>query len=281
MCIHAYAKLAGMKLFAYRALDYLHAAGPDDRRYLLFNAVQKAKVGTEGVRVMDQLAECIGARGFESDTYFEMAQRDARLVPGLEGSTHINFEAAARFVDAYLLHPEKGVSAPAPAHQSANGLEENAHLLGRRSDAVRGVRFAECLSAYRPLRNIANVRLFVGQIRAFRGSFLTGLLDANPKSQPALTILLGRCLSTIAYGQLIAENAVLSEIPVPMITVIFHQLVQQLSAEAAELSLHEQVRLLRRGLIRWMIVQPRTPPTDMKSLADHITRRHRDLSSAA
>ena len=37
----AYARLTAMKLYAYRAMDYLQAASADDRRYLLFNAVQK------------------------------------------------------------------------------------------------------------------------------------------------------------------------------------------------------------------------------------------------
>ena len=91
-----------MKCFAYRALDYLQASSKDDRRDLLFNAVQKAKVSTEGVKVMATLSECIGAKGFESDTYFEMALRDAQLIPGLEGSTHINFGLTSRFIDPYF-----------------------------------------------------------------------------------------------------------------------------------------------------------------------------------
>ena len=39
----AFARLIAMKLYAYRALDYLQVAGPDDRRYLFFNSVQKAR----------------------------------------------------------------------------------------------------------------------------------------------------------------------------------------------------------------------------------------------
>src|SRR5439155_23148108 len=81
----AYARLTAMKLYAYRALDYVHAASAGDRRYLLFTAVQKAKVSTEGVKVMALISECVGAKGFESDTYIEMALRDAQLIPSLEG----------------------------------------------------------------------------------------------------------------------------------------------------------------------------------------------------
>src|SRR5205823_5204351 len=69
----AFARLTAMKLYACRALDYLQAAGDRDRRYLLFNAVQKAKVSTEGVKVLGLLADCLGARGVEAETYFESA----------------------------------------------------------------------------------------------------------------------------------------------------------------------------------------------------------------
>ena len=82
----AYTRLTAMKLYAYRALDYVQAANADDRRYQLFNAVQKAKVSTEGVKVMALLSECVGAKGFEAETFFEMALCDAELIPGLEGS---------------------------------------------------------------------------------------------------------------------------------------------------------------------------------------------------
>ena len=51
-----------MKLFAYRALDYVHASSAADRRYLLFTAVQKARVSTEGVKVAAMLSECAGPR---------------------------------------------------------------------------------------------------------------------------------------------------------------------------------------------------------------------------
>src|SRR5207248_3049883 len=101
----AFARLLAMKLYAYRALDYLQVVGAEDRRYLLFNAVQKAKVSTEGVKVMGLLSECVGARGFEAETYFELAFRDVQLIPGLEGSTHINFGLTAQFTDAYFATP--------------------------------------------------------------------------------------------------------------------------------------------------------------------------------
>ena len=71
-------------------IDYMRAATPEDRRYLLFDPITKMKVTTEGERVIDLLWDVIAARGFEADTYFEAAARDIRALPKLEGTVHVN-----------------------------------------------------------------------------------------------------------------------------------------------------------------------------------------------
>ena len=77
----AYARLVAMKLVGLRAADYMRAAGPDDRRYLLFSPIVKMKVTTQGEDVINHLWDVIAARGFENDTYFETAARDIRALP--------------------------------------------------------------------------------------------------------------------------------------------------------------------------------------------------------
>ena len=44
-----------MKMFAARSTDYFRCASEDDRRFLLFNPITKAKVTSEGERVIDLL----------------------------------------------------------------------------------------------------------------------------------------------------------------------------------------------------------------------------------
>ena len=95
-----------MKLFGDRAIDYFRAAGPDDRRYLLFNPITKMKVTTEGEKVIDDLLwDVIAAKGFEKDTYFEMAARDIRGLPKLEGTVHVNMALVLKFMANYLFNP--------------------------------------------------------------------------------------------------------------------------------------------------------------------------------
>src|SRR4030065_230921 len=73
MFTEAYARLVAMKLFALRAADYMRSASLQDRRYLLFNPVVKMKVTSQGEKVIGLLHAIIAAKGFEQDTYFEMA----------------------------------------------------------------------------------------------------------------------------------------------------------------------------------------------------------------
>jgi len=100
-----YARLVAMKLFALRASDYFRSASREDRRYLLFNPVMKMKVTTEGEKVIDHLWDVIAAKGFEKDTYFEMAARDIRALPKLEGTVHVNIALIVKFMKNYLFAP--------------------------------------------------------------------------------------------------------------------------------------------------------------------------------
>ncbi|CAM5655937.1 Acyl-CoA dehydrogenase OS=Streptomyces alboniger OX=132473 GN=CP975_02280 PE=4 SV=1 [Streptomyces alboniger] len=77
----AYVRLVGMKLFSDRAVDYFRSAGPDDRRYLLFNPMTKMKVTTEGEKVIDLMWDVIAAKGFEKDNYFAPGRRGRSASP--------------------------------------------------------------------------------------------------------------------------------------------------------------------------------------------------------
>ncbi|MEO7330488.1 MAG: acyl-CoA dehydrogenase, partial [Minicystis sp.] len=97
MFVDAYTRLVAMKLFALRAKDYLRAASPEDRRYLLYNPMVKMKVTTQGEDVINLLWDVIAAKGFERDMWFEMAARDIRALPKLEGTVHVNMALVLKF----------------------------------------------------------------------------------------------------------------------------------------------------------------------------------------
>lgn len=263
----AYARLTAMKLYAYRALDYLHAAGPDDRRYLLYAAVQKAKVSTEGVKVMALLSECVGAKGFESDTYFEMALRDVQLIPGLEGSTHLNLALAAQFIPRYFAR--RGADLADPGSLAAGEVlpRENPYLTEARAGAASAVEFPHYLKAYRPLAPVPNVRRFVRQARAFRLFSRGGRAARALKGDPATTLELGQCLAAIAYAQLVAENSARLGTPGPVVSAMFHSIVHDLSVSALSIASSPRLDAAGRALIRQVVAVPRTTAAEWESVS--------------
>ena len=256
----AAARLVAMKLYAYRAIDYVHAATADDRRYLFFCAVQKAKVSTEGVKVMTLLSECVGAKGFEADTFFEMALRDVQLIPLLESSAHINLGFTAQFIGRYFGSPANELAAPPSLASRETPATENPYLTTARSNAINAIFFPPHQRAYGPLIGVPNVKLFAAQARTFR--LFTRAIRNHRDLQSNISIGLGQCMATIAYGQLVAENAVKLGVPDEIVSAIFHLLVADLSTAAQALAATPGMDKLGRVLLRRMVVIPKTTDAD-------------------
>ncbi len=235
--IHSFVKILGMKLFSYRAADYLSIASPNDKRYLLFNSVQKAKVSTNGVQVIQQLSECMGAKGFESTTHFETALRDIILIPGLEGSTHINYGIIASFLKNYFF---KNGYCKNPSR--IDDKIENDYLFNAEAGGTKDVIFSKYTESFEKLLHIENVSIFVKQIRSFKNYLLISNFTEKFNSKKskkldnaAYYIQLGKMLSTIVYGQLIAESVIHEDINEKLINLIFEQLIEELNLNVTQL----------------------------------------------
>jgi len=255
----AFARLTAMKMYAYRALDFVHAATAEDRRYLLYCAVQKARVSTEGVKVMTLLLECVGAKGLESDTYFEMAMRDVQLIPGLESSMHINLSLAAQFGSAYFSRSPANVSDPGSLIADQIPSVENDYLMRADIGHTNTVSFGHFLSAYRPLKSIRNVHKFARQAKAF-AKWIRQHRHSTTDTQ--LTLAAGQCLATIAYAELIAQCAARLSVPTGIVSVIFHFLIGDLSVAAMAMVPLPGMSDTDRALLRPMITLPRTSDAD-------------------
>lgn len=68
------------------------------------------KVTSQGEKVIALLHEVIAAKGYEQDTYFEMAIRDIDMLPKLEGTEHVNMALIIKFPDYRLAY--QGVDLP-------------------------------------------------------------------------------------------------------------------------------------------------------------------------
>jgi alkylation response protein AidB-like acyl-CoA dehydrogenase len=227
----AYARLVAMKLFGDRSIDYMRSAGPDDRRYLLFNPITKMKVTTEGERTIDLIWDVIAAKGFEKDMYFEMAARDIRALPKLEGTVHVNMALVLKFMAAYLFDPAEYDAVP-----TRDDAADDEFLF--RQGPARGlskIRFQDWHDAYAAFAHVPNVARFTEQAKG-----LKTLLSTAPPAEDQIRDLdfmltLGELFTLVVYGQLILEQAELSELPEDTIDQIFDVLVRDYSAYAVAL----------------------------------------------
>ena len=227
----AYARLVAMKLFADRSIDYMRSASPDDRRYLLFNPVTKMKVTTEGERTIDLIWDVIAAKGFEKDMYFEMAARDIRALPKLEGTVHVNMALVLKFMAAYLFDPAEYEAVP------TRDDDADDEFLFRQGPArgLSKIRFQDWHDAYAAFAHVPNVARFTEQAEG-----LKTLLSTAPPSEDQIRDLdfmltLGELFTLVVYGQLILEQAALTELPEDTIDQIFDVLVRDYSAYAVAL----------------------------------------------
>ncbi len=268
----AYARLVAMKLFAGRAIDYMRSADADDRRYLLYNPVTKMKVTTEGERVIDLLWDVIAAKGFEGDMYFEMAARDIRALPKLEGTVHVNMALVLKFMAAFLFDPQ-GFE-PVPERDDAADDE----FLFRQGPA-RGlgkIRFHDWRIAYDAFTEVPNVARFVEQAEG-----LKQLLTSAPPSEDQIKDLdymltLGELFTLVVYGQLICEQAALEDLDADVLDQIFDVLVRDFSAYAV--ALHGRASSTE-GQQAWALENIRKPVVDGERF-ERVWVQVRDLAGA-
>ncbi|MFF4421733.1 acyl-CoA dehydrogenase family protein [Streptomyces sp. NPDC001549] len=227
----AYVRLVGMKLFSDRAVDYFRTAGPDDRRYLLFNPMTKMKVTTEGEKVIDLMWDVIAAKGFEKDNYFAQAAIEIRGLPKLEGTVHVNLALILKFMRNHLLNP-----AEYPAVPTRLDAADDAFLF--RQGPARGlgsVQFHDWRTAYDAYADVPNVARFREQADALCAFVATVAPDEEQSRDLDFLLSVGQLFALVVYGQLILEQARLTDLDGSVLDELFSVLVRDFSGHAVEL----------------------------------------------
>ncbi|MEV6473223.1 acyl-CoA dehydrogenase family protein [Streptomyces sp. NPDC051657] len=227
----AYVRLVGMKLFSDRAVDYFRSAGPEDRRYLLFNPMTKMKVTTEGEKVIDLMWDVIAAKGFEKDNYFAQAAVEIRGLPKLEGTVHVNLALILKFMRNHLLNPVEY-----PAVPTRLDAADDAFLF--RQGPARGlgsVRFHDWRTAFDAYAEVENVARFREQADALCAFVETAAPDEEQSRDLDLLLAVGQLFALVVHGQLILEQARLTGLDEELLDELFAVLVRDFSAHAVEL----------------------------------------------
>jgi acyl-CoA dehydrogenase len=228
--VDAWARLVAMKLVALRAADYMRSASPGDRRYLLYNPIVKTKVTTEGEHVIDALWDVIAARGFEKDMYFEMASRDIRALPRLEGTVHVNIALIVKFMPAWFFN-----HAPyPPVPRRADAANDDFLFDQGPARGLGTIAFHDPAPTFAS-RDLPNVHLFREQVAVFRELLTAATPDDAQRKDLDFVMAIGAIFVLIVYAQLVLESAGLAAIDDGVVDQIFDALVRDLARSALEL----------------------------------------------
>jgi acyl-CoA dehydrogenase len=249
--VDAYARLVAMKLFALRAADYMRAAGPEDRRYLLYNAVVKMKVTTEGEEVINQLWDVIAAKGFEKDTFFEMAARDIRALPKLEGTVHVNIALIMKFMANYLFKPAEFPEVP-----RQDQADDDTFLFDQGPARGLGkVRFHDPAPVFAGW-DLPNVKVFRKQIGVLKQLLATARPSKEQSRDIDFLLALGQMFTQVVYGQLVLENARIYGIDDDTVDQIFEFMVRDFSHYAVQLRDKPSATRLQQWHCKRMVRRP-------------------------
>ena len=228
--VDAYARLCAMRMFATRAADYMRSASAEDRRYLLYNPMVKMKVTTQGEEVINLLWDVIAAKGFEKDTYFEMAARDIRALPKLEGTVHVNMALIIKFMANYFFNP-----GPFPEIGKVDAAVNDDFLFNQGPTRGLGqIQFHDYNIAYKSL-DLPNIGVFREQIALLVELLMTAAPDKEQAKDIDFLLNLGELFTLVAYGQLLIEKAAIEKVGDDLMDQIFDFMVRDFSKFALQL----------------------------------------------
>lgn len=249
----AWARLYAMKLFAARNSDYMRSASKDDRRYLLYNPLTKMKVTIQGEKVINLLWDVIAAKGFEKDTYFEMAAIEIRALPKLEGTVHVNMALIVKFMANYFFAP-----ADMPEIPMVDKVQNDDFLFNQ--GATKGLSkivFHDFEKAYSSL-DLPNITIFKEQISSLKEMLLNAPPEKNQTKDIDFLLIMGELFALVVYGQLIIENALILKIEDDITDQIFDFMIKDFSEHALQLYSKSSSSEKQMEFCLTMIKKPKT-----------------------
>jgi len=228
----AYLRLIAMKLVATRACDYMRSASAADRRYLLYSPLTKAKITSEGERVIIALWDVIAAKGVEKDTIFEAMAREIGLLPRLEGTVHINIGLLGKFMPNFLFAPNSEL----PVIGRRDDATDDSFLFNQGPTGGLGkVRFQDWRALFDNFAHLPNVAVLREQVEVLTEMLASATPDAAQQKDIDFAFAVGQLFATVPYAGLILEETLLSGVDEALVDGIFGVLVRDFNGYAVEL----------------------------------------------
>ena len=249
------------------ASDYMRTATREDRRYLLYNPLVKARVTSEGEKVLTDLWDVIAAKGMEKDTFFEAAARDIRWLPRLEGTVHVNTALMVKFMPNYLFAPDESLPAIGVADEPVNDdfLFDQGPTRG-----LGKIKFRD----YRPVldgfTSIPNVAVFRGQVDAFVALVVGAPPSKEQQDDVDFSLAMGQLFSLLVYAGLVLEAAPTWGVADELLDEMFGVFVRDFNGYATDLLGKTSTTSEQANLARVILRQPAVDP----GRSNHVWEKH-------
>jgi acyl-CoA dehydrogenase len=190
----------------------------------------KMKVTCEGENVINLIWDVIAAKGFEKDTYFEMAATDIRALPKLEGTVHVNMALIIKFMANYFFNPGTFPDIP---RRDDPGCDTFLFNQGE-TRGLGSIQFHDYRLAYDSV-DLPNVNIFKEQIHQLARMLMNAAPDRAQAKNMDFLLYLGELFTLVAYGQLIIEKFHMDMRDPDLLEQIFDVMIRDFSEFALKL----------------------------------------------
>lgn len=219
----AFCRTNAMKLYALRSLDYFRVMSDEDRRYLLFNPIQKMKVTTQGGDVVRLIMDVVCAKGYENDTYISDAYGTMDYLFRLEGTAHVNMALVLKFMKNYFFSNKDY-----PEMKIGNYPKDDSNIFDQKLGGLSKVEFSDYGKAYEDV-DISNVKLFKDQIEIFRKMIQVAPPDEKLSKNMDYMLNYGEIFTMIVYAQLVLESAKTRNVHEDLIDQMFANFIKDVN----------------------------------------------------
>jgi acyl-CoA dehydrogenase len=163
--------------------------------------------------------------------YFEMAARDIRALPKLEGTVHVNIALIVKFMPSFLFDPAPDYAEIPRREDAANDdfLFDQGPTRG-----LSKIKFHDYKAAFEGW-DVPNVTLFAEQVETYKRCMAEATPSEAQRKDIDFLMGVGELFAQIVYAQLVLESARMSEIEDDVVDQIFDVLVRDFSQTAVEL----------------------------------------------
>ncbi|MGV8981938.1 acyl-CoA dehydrogenase [Clostridium sp.] len=222
----SFCRINAMKLYALRGLDYFKSMSEDDRRYLLFNPIQKMKVTTQGAEVINKIMDVVCAKGYENENYISDAYGTMSYLARLEGTAHVNMALVLKFINNYFNN-----NIEYPEIPTLDEAKDDSNIFKQRMGGLAKVKFSNYKKAYEGVE-IPNVKIFLGQMEIFKEMLDVAAPDVSLLKNMDYMLNIGEIFTTTVYAQLVLEGAKLRDVDEKLIDQIFGLFVKDINKYA-------------------------------------------------